>query len=290
MQTQLISSKLEVVINHYGAELCSVKSKSGVEYVWQAKPEVWARHAPVLFPIVGKLKNNTYNYRAKEYELNQHGLARDMVFECVERIENAALFKLNSSQETKQIYPFDFELNILYQLQEDNLSITYSVKNTSLENIFFSIGAHPAFKCPLFENEKWEDYYLLFENHEYTISKLNEGLISDEKQIIFCNNNKLFLSNRTFENDALVFESNQIQKVSLCSSISKSKITLTSYNWPYFGIWSKKQSKAFVCLEPWYGIADHENTNSNIEQKRGIIKLPPDQEFKANYSIRFESE
>lgn len=290
MQTQLSSSKLNVTINHHGAELCSVIHKNDTEFIWQAQPEVWARHAPVLFPIVGKLKNNKFNYKGQEYELNQHGFARDMFFECHEMGQNSALFNLNSSQKTKQIYPFDFSLSILYQLNEDNLSISYSVKNTSTENIFFSIGAHPAFKCPLHENEKWEDYYLLFENSEYVITQLTDGLISDEKQKTLFKSKKLFLTSQTFDNDALVFENSQIQKISLCSSITKNKVTLTSSNWPYFGVWSKKQSYSFVCLEPWYGIADRLNSNSKIDEKYGIIKLPSGQEFNAGYSIQFESE
>jgi len=285
---QIISSDtLTATINSHGAELCSVKNKNGIEFIWQAKPEVWARHAPVLFPIVGKLKNNQFIFEGKTYELPQHGFARDMEFTLKEKRENAFIFELQSNSQTKKIFPFDFIFQIAYILNRDKLTVQYKVKNPAPEALFFSLGAHPAFNVPLQANENFEDYYLEFEKNNYDITILNEGLRTSGKQQLVLKDNKLVLSKNLFDKDALVFESSQINSVALCSSKSNHKIIMDSKGFPYFGIWSKKGCTEFVCLEPWFGVADHENTNQNFSQKEGIISLKAQEEFVCLFEMSF---
>jgi galactose mutarotase-like enzyme len=287
MQVRIESKELKVGINSFGAELCSVKNDNGLEFIWQANNNVWARHAPVLFPIVGKLKDNVFVYEGKKHELSQHGFARDMAFEIIDSASDSGTFRLRSSTETKEKFPFDFVFQINYQLVKNKLIISYKVINPSHKPLLFSVGAHPGFNCPLLPNEKFEDYYLEFEKNAFDRTQLDNGLRLDAKTKLSLTNNQLFLHKDLFNKDALVFENGQINKVSLCSYKSNHKITLECLAWPYFGIWSKSGNKDFICLEPWQGIADKASTSNEFEKKDGIIQLAPNKEFNCSFSLIF---
>jgi galactose mutarotase-like enzyme len=287
MQHQLTSNQLQVLVNKAGAEIASIKNKHGLEYIWQGNKAIWARHAPVLFPIVGKLKENAFLFRHQNYSLSQHGFARDMDFTLIESKPDSCLFELTSTPETKKNYPFDFTFHLRYQLENNTLKTYYTVFNSSQDAIYFSLGAHPGFNCPLLANERYEDYYLEFESSELIVSLLDKGLVTDTKSTLSLTNNRLYLSPVLFQNDALVFENNQINQVSLCSSVSERKITLSCHNWPYFGVWSKKDSTEFICLEPWYGIADRTSSGQQLVKKDGIIALAAKKEFSCHFSIIF---
>ncbi len=287
MQKQLVSSQLKVTINSFGAELCSVKNNNNLEFIWQANKAIWARHAPVLFPIVGKLKDNFFVYENIKHELSQHGFARDLDFKLIQDSSNSCTFELTSNPETLEKFPFEFVFQINYLLLENNLITSYKVINPSNKPLFFSVGAHPGFNCPLLPNESFTDYYLEFEKNTYDLTELDNGLRTDVKKNLTLTDNKLVLNADVFNKDALVFENSQINKVSLCSSKSAHKVTLESTDWPFFGIWSKKGSEDFVCLEPWYGIADATTTNNELVKKDGIIELAPNTEFNCSFSILF---
>lgn len=287
MHIDLVSTQLHVKINAHGAELSSVKNNNGVEFIWQADKEVWPRHAPVLFPIVGKLKNNKFSFNKNSHELPQHGFARDMEFTLVSNAPGTCAFRLSSSEETKKKYPFDFEFEISYLLNDNTLKTTYVVKNTSKEKIYFALGAHPGFNCPLMANEKFEDYVLEFENDKYEQTLLEDGLLSSNKKSLQLTNKQLAVSVSLFDKDALVFENNQVNAITLKHKSGSSKITMQCKDWPYFGIWSKKECDRFVCLEPWYGIADSTNASGNLEEKKGIIALEGGKEFSASFSVTF---
>jgi len=287
MQTEIRSKLLAVKINSFGAEVCSVKNNEGIEFIWQADKDVWARHAPVLFPIVGKLKDNFFIHEGKKYELPQHGFARDMEFDVLEQRDNSCTFQLLSNNDTKAKFPFEFKFQINYSVNENTLETQYKIINPSGTTIYFSVGAHPGFNCPLLPKEKFEDYYLEFESDTFFKKQLNNGLRTDGIESLKLTDQKLFLTNNLFDNDALVFENQQINAISLCSSVSKHKITLQSKGWPYFGIWAKKGSQQFICLEPWYGIADHENSTNGLCKKDGVVQLAANSEFKAQFSLIF---
>ena len=288
MINALRSSFLTVSINSLGAEICSVKNTNGLEFIWQADAEIWARHAPVLFPIVGKLKDNSFIFENNTYELPQHGFARDLEFELLEKNNSSCTFQLSSSGQSKKKYPFDFIFQINYRLDKNKLVTNYKIVNPANKIIYFSVGAHPGFKCPLLPDETFEDYYLEFESSSYKKTELRDGLLREEKKTFTVKDNKLFLSKHVFDNDALVFENSQVRSIRLCSSRSPHKIILTCNDWPYFGIWSKKNCSNFVCLEPWFGIADTENSNQQLDQKKGIIKLEARKEFNCSFSVIFE--
>lgn len=280
---------LSIKVNSFGAELCSVHSKeTDIEYIWQADKTIWARHAPNLFPIVGKLKNGEFLYESHSYKLSQHGFARDNDFICIEQTENYLLFELTESEQTLQQYPFHFNLQIGYKLIGNKVETSYSVFNPDNRDLYFSVGAHPAFNCPLQKNESFNDYDLIFPNKDsLTINTLNDGLITSQTKQIILNGNKLNVSKQLFDNDALVFMNSQIEEVQLVSNKSKHGVTLNSKNWPYFGIWTKKNTEQFVCLEPWYGIADTDTANGNIVEKTGIIKLASEQHYLCSFDLLF---
>jgi len=154
--------------------------------------------------------------------------------------------------------------------------------------MYFSVGAHPAFNCPLVENESFSDYELFFPNKQtLSVNTLQDGLITSERKEITLNQNRLSISTELFENDALVFMNSQIEEVHLLSKKSKHGVSLSSKDWPYYGIWSKKNTNQFVCLEPWYGIADTINFKEDISKKEGIITLNSKAEFQCRFDIRF---
>ena len=286
---KLENSGLSVKINSYGAELCSViDSDTGIEYIWQAEPKIWARHAPNLFPIVGKLKAGEFIYQSNSYHLPQHGFARDSEFICIEQTNTSIIFELTASEETLQSFPFHFSLQIKYTLIENRVEIAYTVFNPDNSDLYFSIGAHPAFNCPLQSNELFADYELFFPtNSKLIINQLVHGLISKQKKEIELKDNRLRLSPDLFDNDALVMMNNQINEIHLISKKTKKGICLKSLNWPFFGVWTKKQTEQFICLEPWYGIADFESSNNVFNSKEGIIVLASEQSFNCEYEIIF---
>ncbi len=288
MQTQLTSESLQITINHFGAELSSVKNKEGLEFMWQADKDVWPRHAPVLFPIVGKLKNNQYFLNENPYTLGQHGFARDRMFDRIENTTSSCTFQLLSDSESKKNYPFDFAFQIRFDLHKNILNTHYTIINSSNDELLFSVGAHPGFRCPLLPNESFEDYNLLFEKDTFQLTELSDGLLGKNKHTLHLPNNCMALSKTTFDKDALVFENSQINKISLYSTKSSHSITVNCEQWPYFGVWSKKGSSDFVCLEPWFGVADSIDSNQEFTEKRGIIKLAPKKEFRSRFSITFQ--
>jgi len=284
MQTVISSQQLTVTINHFGAEVCSIINNSKTEFIWQAENE-WQKHAPVLFPIVGKLKNDYFQYEEKIYNLSQHGFARNIIFNLISSTENSCTFELLSSLETKNNYPFDFIFQINYEVIKNKLFVIYTVSNPSPHQLYFSLGAHPAFSCQLNGNDTIGDYYLKFEKSDFMLSELNSGLRTINKSNFNISKNKLLLSTDLFNNDALIFENSQINKISLCSLAGNQKITLECNNWPYFGIWSKQNCNKFICLEPWYGIADSELSDGDFKSKQGIISLEQFKFFLCKYSI-----
>jgi galactose mutarotase-like enzyme len=286
---QLQNNDLIIKVKSFGAELCSVfSSKNNIEYMWQANLDLWPRHAPNLFPIVGKLKDNSFSYLNNNYQLPQHGFARDNEFICIEKTDSKLTFELTANEETLKHYPFHFSLLISYTLTANSLITNYKIYNPSNTEIYFSVGAHPAFNCPLQTSDTFEDYDLVFPTKkELVINTLSDGLIKNNTKTISLNENKLKVSKTLFDNDALVFMNSQIENVSLISNKTKHGVTMECTNWPFFGIWTKKNSEKFICLEPWFGIADSETTNSNFTNKTGIIKLLPEQNFDCSFSVLF---
>ncbi|MCT7908592.1 aldose 1-epimerase family protein [Arcobacter lacus] len=280
MNYEIKNSFIKAQIKSFGAELNSLKKcDENFEYIWQANSKYWARHSPVLFPIVGRLKEDSYFYKNKKYSLSQHGFARDKEFEIVQNEADFIEFRLKSDEKSLDFYPFFFELDIGYKLDKNSLIVSYRVKNKSDEKMYFSIGAHPAFNTQVGD-------FLEFEN-----IKTTKRYFLDDKGLIYKNedlnleNSKLYLDKDLFKDDALVFNDSNIKQITLKNIENKSKVKVKFDNFPYLGIWSKPNDAPFVCIEPWFGVADEQNSNQKIEDKKGILSLEKEEEFFCFYTI-----
>jgi galactose mutarotase-like enzyme len=281
LTTTISNSVLSATINHKGAELISLQhSETKREYIWEGNPEFWGKHSPILFPIVGTLKNNSYQYKDKIYTLPRHGFARDFDFQLVTEETDKVVFSLQDNESTFNIYPFHFELQLIYTLQNSALIITYKVINNSAKTMPFSIGGHPAFAL----KNQFENYSLQFESAEKLISyQLENDLLSSKTLEIELKNNQLPLTYSLFENDALVFKSLQSKQIQILEN--NAPILNFKFNdFPHFGIWTKINAP-FICLEPWLGYADTTKANGNILEKEGIQLLESNSYKDFNFSM-----
>lgn len=275
----LSNGTLTATINPKGAELNSLKD-SNTEYIWEGDPKFWGKHSPVLFPIVGALKNNSYLYNSQTYALSRHGFARDTVFSVKQQDNSSVTFSLVSNEETKKVYPFDFELEVVYTLNGKTLEIRYNVINKGSGNLPFSIGAHPAFALP----GNFESYSLVFEHNEPLVStQLENDLISATTVNIPANGGVLPLKHQLFENDALIFK--QLQSKAVTITYKEEPLLKVHFtDFPHLGIWTK-EGAPFICIEPWQGYSDSVNSNGIFTEKEGIIDLPEGKAFTAAFSI-----
>ncbi|MGL4696444.1 aldose 1-epimerase family protein [Enterococcus larvae] len=282
------NDQLIATIAEEGAELISLKSKeSGLEYIWQGDPEFWGRHAPVLFPFVGRLKEDRYSYQGKTYPMGQHGFARDQVFEVIEKGDEMISLSLKSSETTRKIYPFDFELVLTYKLEESAIIVGYQVINSGKEELLFSIGGHPAFNIPIEDQLSFTDYYLSFEPKVDRIQLPLEGPFVDlEHKTLGQTSVDYDLKRSLFEKDALIYETPGKTEISFKSDKSKHSVSLSYDDIPFVGIWSPYGVEApFVCIEPWWGIADKVGSTGELINKFAINRLAPEGLFKTNYAI-----
>ncbi len=288
----LENNKLKIGIKKAGAELSQISSvKNTNEFMWDANPTIWANHAPNLFPIIGALKNDSYFFEGQTYKLVKHGFIRyneDIVLH--EQTTDSLTFKLKYNDSTLQSYPFKFEFYITYKLTDNVIEIVHTVKNTDTKTIYFSLGGHPAFKCPVY-NDSYNDYFLEFEHHETSerhVINMKNGLISSNTEPVFKNSNILRLTHELFNDDALVFKDLKSRKVTLKSDTYGAILTVKHHQFPYLGIWAKPNGN-YVCIEPWLGIADSVDTNQDFKTKEGILSLKVQESFKASYSIEIHN-
>jgi galactose mutarotase-like enzyme len=275
---------LKISVRTMGAELCSIFHKEHrFEYLWQAG-EAWPKHSPVLFPIVGQLKNNQYYYNGNAYTLPRHGFAREKTFTMAEQTDNRLVFRLTEDESTLLSYPFRFVFDVIYTIEKNSLTVTYSVYNPGEEVLYFSAGAHPAFRVPQDIRHSYDDYYLEFEKEETSGRRaLENGLVATTTTPFF-NGRKLSLTKELFYNDALVFNQMQSDYIDLRTVKSSHGLRFFINKCPYLGIWAAKDAN-FICIEPWNGIADAVNTDGNLEVKEGINKLGAGDFFKTSWSV-----
>ncbi|GKH34533.1 aldose 1-epimerase family protein [Muricomes sp. OA1] len=277
-----------VDIEEAGAEATRIFDKQkDTEVLWEGDPLYWKRHSPVLFPNVGKTYQNTVRIDGLQYPTSQHGFARDNTFTCIKSTEDTASFLLHSSEETKEVYPFDFELYITYRLERKTLHVQWKVKNPSDEPMYFTIGGHPAFRFAG-KYEKKEDYCLRFprkEVLEYILVHPESGAGNpDEVFKMELENETYPLTEELFANDALIFDNGQIEEVWICHKDGTPYAGLCCKGFPNFGIWSVKDAP-FVCLEPWAGRCDDHGFAGDISEKPGINRLEGQETFRKEYQI-----
>lgn len=291
---ELTNNNLKIKVQTKGAELCEISAiKNKNQFMWHADPDVWGSFAPNLFPIIGALKEDSYTYNGKTFKLPKHGFVRENKnIKLLKQTKNSLVFSLMYNEDLLKIYPFKFQFIITYTLEENTIHITHTVKNLDDKAIYFSIGGHPAFKCPLYNNESYTDYSLVFENDETSkthLLNMENGLVTDKTETVFKSGNSIKLRPDLFNEDALIFKDLKSRKVALVSKTHGEILNLSFKDFNYLGIWAKPNAP-YVCIEPWLGVADHENTNQKIEEKEGIIKLPESETFTATYSIQIHED
>lgn len=289
MKYSIQNEFLKIEVLEKGAELCSIKSvSSDQEFMWQADPGIWGSHAPNLFPVIGCLKENGFIHKGKEYPMPKHGFIRNNEnIQLHSKSENELCFVLKSNENTRKVYPFEFEFYIHYILDGSKLQVKHDVINTNQNKLFFCLGGHPAFACPLKEGEKYSDYYLEFEQNETANTWLivDNGLIGQKGKLILEKNNRIELTPDLFANDALIFKNLKSSFVQLKSKNSNFSLKISLDDFPYLGLWAKPNAP-YVCIEPWIGIADSYDSNREFSEKEIIQSLDPEKTFSATYTIK----
>ncbi len=286
----LENDQLRIKIADHGAELYSIFDKiHNREVIWQADPAYWKRHAPVLFPNVGRHFENHYRIGETEYPSKQHGFARDSEFTCVDMTTDSITHKLKSSDATKENYPYDFELKIKHVLEKNQVSVCWEVVNHSNKPMYFTIGGHPAFNVPAVGSaDNKEDYLLTFDEQKsltYLLLDPASGTaLPDQTQTLELTDGTCHIDAHMFDHDALIFD-NQIEKAGIAFPDGTPYLELTCHRFPNFGIWSVPGS-SFVCLEPWMGRCDDCGFTGDLSEKANINKLDVDEIFNASYEIK----
>lgn len=287
----LENGQIGIRVESHGAQLRSLKKlSSNIEYLWDANPQYWEQSSPVLFPFVGRLNNDCFRYGGKAYPAKKHGFAKDMEFELVRQTERELKFLLRANEQTKAAYPFDFELEQGYRLDKEDknkLIVSWSVTNCGRNEMFFSIGGHPGFRCPIDDRGIQTDYRLLFDTEDKIVSGVvGKGSMLTERTKEFILRDKMMdITADLFDDDALVIEHNQAHKVSLCDGSGIPYVSV-SFNAPLFAIWSPaKKNAPFICIEPWYGRCDRETFTGELSAREYGNRLSPFEEFYAEYAI-----
>jgi galactose mutarotase-like enzyme len=270
-----------------GAELKSLSHvPTGQEYIWHGDPVWWNGSAPVLFPVIGGLKGGQYSLHGKSYRLPSHGFARTMTFTVVDRAGDSVVLRLAPSAETRAGYPFEFALDVSFQLDRTGLAVGYRVSNTGTGRMYFSLGSHPAFVIP-FAGGVLENYYVLFEQEE-TLERwfLEEGVVAAGKtEPVMENSRLLSLSRRSFERGAMIFKKPRSREIAIHNSLNGHAIRVITEGVPYLGIWTKPGGAPFLCIEPWHGLPDASDATGTIEEKEGILTLEPGSLFSTGYRV-----
>lgn len=280
---------LTVEVSEHGAELHSIR-KGATEYLWQADPKFWARHSPVLFPIVGSVWDKLYRVDGKVYELGQHGFARDMDFVKVEGNDTEVFYRLESNDETLKKYPWPFRLEIGYKLHGNSIDVIWRVYNPGTEGMYFQIGAHPAFYYPDYDPETEERGYFSFDRSEglECIRLKEKGCVDavTKYPLEIPENGLLPLRKDTFDViDTIMLQDSQIGRVTLHRNDGTPWLSL-KFTAPVVGLWSPPTKNApFICIEPWYGRCDRAGYTGDYRQKDWVNRLEPGKEFEGIYTI-----
>ena len=272
---------------------CNRYKQYETEYLWQADPKYWGRHSPVLFPIVGRVWDNTYRHKGSLYELGQHGFARDKDFQLTYEEDDALIYSLESDEDTLKKYPFPFVLEIGYRLKGNRIEVMWSVQNTGNETMYFQIGAHPAFYYRDLDPVTNERGFLDFGKNKKTLEFVfptEKGCTPEKRETLTLNEGMLELTPATFQCDTYIFENNQLKKITLTDKQKNPYLSL-EFESPLVAVWSPSVAHPdvpFVCIEPWYGRCDTVGYHGEFKDRRWMQVLEPDKSFEASYSIVLE--
>ena len=270
----LTSDRISATVLAHGAELCSLKTADGLELLWQAGPE-WPRHSPLLFPIIGEVKDEQIRVRGKVYSMLRHGVARDNDFTFVERSPVWCRLVQTDTPETRARFPFVYELTLTYTLRDADLAVVLEIKNPGDEVLPCSIGGHPALQWPLSPGVPKESYRLTFSHDESApIRRLKDGLLLPDPRPSPIRGRVLELSERLFDDDAIILD--KLASTSLRYAAEKGPALEVSWEgFRQLGIWSKPGGAPFLCIEPWYGFASPIDFDGEFTDKPGLMHIPP---------------
>lgn len=281
MISKIQNSNISIEVNSLGAELWSLKkTDSDFEYLWQGDKAYWSDRSPVLFPIVGAVKNSTYKNDGIEYSLGNHGFAKKAEFELLDQSDSTLIYSLRSNDEIIKMYPFKFELILSYSLKESTVLISYTVKNLDTKEIYFQLGTHPGFNTPLDSELKLNDYYIEFNKPENAKRLFfGEGnLTVTNKEEDGLNGQKMDLNHETFYQGAAIFKSINSNELTLKSDKDSRFVKLSFNKFPALGVWQKPDAP-YICIEPWHGISDDDDYTGEFKDKAMIITLEPSKNY-----------
>lgn len=276
-------------VDSHGGELVSFRDGRGIEYIWGGDPAVWSGRNPILFPIVGNLKNGRVILGGEEVEMSRHGFARDMEFTPVEQGEDRITLELRENEETLKKYPYPFSLRVCHRLVESGFSTSFRVKNTGSRPMPFCIGGHTAFRCPLREGERFEDYDIVFDRPMEASMRLltADGLVSGERELLLAGEDRFPLDRTLFDRvDTIVLDGTGAEAVSLRHRENGHGVRMEFHGFPTVAFWTMGGVEGpFVCLEPWHGCAALEEESGRFEDKPGCVILAPGQEWFVTYVV-----
>ena len=286
---ELSNQYLTVNLHPKGAEIISiVGNQDHINYMWKRDACQWANSAPILFPIVGAIKNDTCRIDGKEYHMTQHGFARHNEFEIKNQSQTEVTFTLVSNDEIIKQYPFLFELNVTYKLVENTLTCFINVKNKDHQTIYFQVGGHPAFACPFMENESSNDYYVEFSEYETRNQKVIDVAkrgMSHVQLPFFDHEKRFFVRQQLFNNDAIVIKDFKSENISIKSLNHQKSIVFHMQGFDQVGLWTAKHVGGLLAIEPWVGHADYVDFDGEFKEKESCVALDTDKEFNVQFAV-----
>ena len=288
MMVTIQSDALTVDIDSLGAQLASIRTKDGEEYLWQGNPDIWARRAPSLFPFIGRLKDSTYQLQGTPYTISTHGFARDMEFAVTEQEADRVSFQLTDTPQTQQVYPFAFTLTVTYALRDNVLTKTHRVVNRSSRDMLYELGAHDGFRVPVGEGCTMADYTIRLPGVDRVrFYGMDENLMLTPKgEEIPLTGSALPLTPATFGLDTMILDTPPQAQALLCDREGKPRVGLTFPDFPYLGLWTQAKpfDTGYVCIEPWSTLPDGTCMGRELGEKTGIRRLAPGQEEELRYT------
>ena len=288
MNYKLKNDLLEINVVSEGAELISLKDSKGKEYLWQGDEKSWNRHSPILFPFIGRLKNKEFIYEGRKYPIMQHGFARDMDFNCIEEKKDEIWFEITDNKKTYELYPFHFSLKIGYRLTGKKLEVLWEVVNTDTKTMYYNIGAHPGFNCPIDGEADKVGYSLEFNsdgNPGYYGSDAGTGLRLPERHELKLDNGRSTVTKEYFDTTTYIFEDKQISEVSIVKPDGEKYVTV-KFDMPILAIWSmEKMNAPFICIEPWFGRCDRADFEGELSERECNLVLNAGEKFNNVYTI-----
>ena len=284
MEYSLKYKDIQISVNSRGAEQEHL-IYNGKDYIRQ-RDEFWNRKAPFLFPIVGKLRDLKTYIDGNLYSMNQHGFLRDREFELESKTDNSLTFISTYSEDTLKLYPFKYQVRIKYEIKDCGVAIDIEVTNKGKEKMYFNIGGHPGFRLPMYDNEKFDDYSVVFEKTEdfdAPTVNLQNGTLDFNHTIRYDHIDRIDLNYKYFEIDAIVIPKVKSREVKLVNKKNKG-IRFNYHGFNSLAIWTKPNAP-FVCLEPWMGYADHSDSDYNFIKKDDIVTLKANEVYKCGYSV-----